>query len=139
QDFMQKMQVSAEDLTAFVGNILNVAKVEQNQLSLKLIEEDWDEVLTRIIDTMSLRAKVHKKSILLNIDKDLPKVGIDRVSISEVVMNLIDNAIKYSPQGKDTIKVSSYLTKDGLVETIVQDYGVGVPQSVMPHLFEKFS
>ncbi|MEX2014973.1 MAG: HAMP domain-containing sensor histidine kinase [Candidatus Saccharimonadales bacterium] len=139
QDFMQKMQVSAEDLTAFVGNILNVAKVEQNQLSLKLIEEDWNEILTRIIDTMSLRAKVHKKSILLNIEKDLPKVGLDRVSISEVVMNLIDNAIKYSPAGKDTIKVESYLTKDGLVETIVQDYGVGVPQSVMPHLFEKFS
>ncbi|HEX5797928.1 MAG TPA: ATP-binding protein [Candidatus Saccharimonadales bacterium] len=139
QDFMQKMQVSAEDLTAFVGNILNVAKVEQNQLSLKLVEEDWKEILTRIIDTMSLRAKVHKKVIQLNIDSDLPKVGIDRVSISEVIMNLIDNAIKYSPAGKDMIKVESYLTKDGLVETIVQDYGVGVPQSVMPHLFEKFS
>lgn len=139
QDFMQKMQVSAEDLTAFVGNILNVAKVEQNELSLKLVEEDWNEILTRIIDTMSLRAKVHKKEIQLNIDKDLPKVGIDRVSITEVVMNLIDNSIKYSPGGKNTIKVESYLTKDGLVETIVQDYGVGIPESVMPHLFEKFS
>ena len=139
QDFMQKMHVSAEDLTAFVGNILNVAKVEQNQLSLTLIEEDWKEVLTKIIDTMSLRAKVHKKEIQLHVASDLPTVGIDRVSISEVLVNLIDNAIKYSPPGKNLIKVESYLTKDGVIETIVQDYGVGVPASVMPHLFEKFS
>lgn len=138
QDFMQKMQVSAEDLTAFVGNILNVAKVEQNQLSLTLVEEDWSEVLKRIIDTMSLRAKVHKKEIQLIIAPDLPKVGIDRVSISEVVMNLVDNAIKYSPPDKTLIKVETYLSKDGLIETIVQDWGVGVPQSVMSHLFEKF-
>lgn len=139
QDFMQKMHVSAEDLTAFVGNILNVAKVEQNQLTLTLLEEDWNEVLTKIIATMSLRAKVHKKEIQLQIDKDLPKVGIDRISISEVLVNLIDNAIKYSPPDKNIIKVNSYLAKDGMVETIVQDYGVGVPASVMPHLFEKFS
>lgn len=139
QDFMQKMHVSAEDLTAFVGNILNVAKVEQNQLSLTLIEEDWKEVLTKIIDTMSLRAKVHKKEIQLQIASDLPKVGIDRVSISEVIMNLVDNAIKYSPPDKTIIKVEAYMTKDGLIETIVQDYGVGIPEGVMPHLFEKFS
>lgn len=139
QDFMQKMKASAENLTAFVGNILNVARVDQNQLSLKLQEEDWNEVLSKIVDTMKLRAKVHKKEIILNIAKDIPKVGIDRISLAEVVMNLIDNAIKYSPDGKNTIKVESYMTKDGLVETVVQDYGVGVPQAVMPHLFEKYS
>lgn len=138
-DFMLKMKASAENLTAFVGNILNVARIEQDQLSLKLMEEDWKVVLTNIIETMRLRAKVHKKDIQVTIPDGLPKVGIDRISIAEVVMNILDNAIKYSPPGKDVIKIKVYPTKDGLIETVIQDYGVGVPTGVMPHLFEKYS
>jgi len=137
---MKKMQASAENLTAFVSNILNVAKIEQNQLSLNLNEEDWASVLTKNIDNMRLRAEVYGKTIELAIDPNLPTVGIDQISIAEVLTNLIDNAIKYSPaQDKNLIKVSSQLTKDGLVETTVQDFGVGIPTQVMPHLFEKFS
>lgn len=139
QGFMKKMKASAENLTAFVGNILNVARVEQDKLTLKLMEEDWKVVLTGIIDTMRLRAGVHKKQIELTVPEGLPSVGIDRISIAEVVMNIIDNAIKYSPPGKDLIKVQVYETKDGLIETAIQDYGVGIPQTVMPHLFEKYS
>lgn len=138
-EFMKKMEASAENLAAFVGNILNVAKIEQNQLSLHLNEEDWATALTKIVDNMKLRAEVYGKIIELAIAPDLPKVGIDQVSISEVLTNLIDNSIKYSPDDKTLIKINSQLTKDGLVETTVQDFGVGIPTQVMPHLFEKFS
>lgn len=139
KDFMRKMQASAQNLTAFVGNILNVAKIEQNQLSLRLDEEDWPAVLTKIIEDMKLRAGVYGKTIELAIAPNLPTVGIDRISIAEVVTNLVDNAIKYSPDDKTLIKVTCQLTKDGLVETTVQDFGVGIPTQIMPHLFEKFS
>lgn len=137
--FMQKMQAAAENLTAFVGNILNVARIEQNQLSLKLKEENWKDTLTNIVGDMQLRAKVHGKVIELIVPESLPTVGIDKVSISEVVINLIDNAIKYSPRDKTLIKVGANLTKDNLIETTIEDSGVGIPESVMPHLFEKYS
>jgi signal transduction histidine kinase len=137
--FMEKMKASAENLTAFVGNILNVAKIDQNQLTLHLNKEDWPKVLTSIIEDMRLRANVRGKNIKLEIAPDLPEVGIDRISIAEVINNLLDNAIKYSPDGKNTIVVTSFLNKEGLVETTVQDFGVGIAESVMPHLFEKFS
>lgn len=139
QSFMQKMQAAAENLTAFVGNILNVARLEQNQMSLKLKEENWKETLTNIVSDMQLRAKVHGKIIELTIPEGLPTVGIDKVSISEVVINLIDNAIKYSPHDKTLIKVGVTMTKDNIIETTVEDSGVGIPESVMPHLFEKYS
>lgn len=139
QSFMQKMQAAAENLTAFVGNILNVARIEQNQLSLKLGEADWKETLSNVINNMQLRAKVHGKVIELVVPDGLPKVGIDKVSIAEVVINLLDNAIKYSPHDKTLIKVNVSLTKDNLIETTVEDFGVGIPESVMPHLFEKYS
>lgn len=139
QDFMQKMQAAAENLTAFVGNILNVARIEQNQLMLKLTEENWKETITAIISNMQLRAKVHGKIIKLSVPDGLPTVGIDKVSIAEVMINLLDNAIKYSPKDKKLIKVSVALTKDNVVETTIEDFGVGIPATVVPHLFEKYS
>lgn len=139
KEYMRRTRVATETLTAFVGNILDVARLDQNQLTLRLNKEDWREVLTSIVKDMELRAKVRDKTIELSIGDNLPPVGVDRISISEVLMNLIDNAIKYSPPDKKTIKVSAYQNKEGLVETVVQDYGVGIPEAVLPHLFEKFS
>ncbi len=136
---MLKMKASAENLTAFVGNILDVARVEQNQLTLKLAQEDWPKVLTAIVEDMQLRARVHGKNIELSLGENIPAVGIDRVSIAEVLTNLLDNAIKYSPPDKKLIRVTSAVNQEGDIETSVQDFGVGIPETVMPHLFEKFS
>lgn len=139
QALISKMRVSAENLTAFVGNILNVARIDQNQLDLKLLKENWESVLTDITGDMRLRGEVYGKTIEVNIAKNLPPVGIDRISIAEIMTNLLDNAIKYSPPDKTLIKVNSTLNKDGLIETTVQDFGVGIPESVLPHLFEKYA
>lgn len=136
-DFMQKMSATAQQLTAFVNNILNVARVDDDQLQLQLQESDWPSVLKNTIMNLGLRAKVRGITLECTIAKDLPTVGVDRLSIQEVINNLVDNAIKYS--GKSTvIKIDSHLTQDGVVETTVQDFGVGVPTAVMPNLFTKF-
>lgn len=137
KDFMHKMHVAADQLTAFVNNILNVARVDENQLTLRLDEQDWQHVLQHAIDDMSLKAQVHGKMIKCTVAPDLPPVAVDRISIYEVINNLIDNAIKYSGQSK-IINVDAHLGKSGLVETTVQDGGVGIPQNVLPNLFQKF-
>ncbi len=136
-DFMKKMEASAEALAAFVNNILNVARVEENQLTLDLREESWEDIVKSACEDMQLRAQVHGKNITYLVAKDLPTVAADKVSIYEVLNNLLDNAIKYSGTSKE-ITVKSSLTKDGLVETTIQDLGVGIPESVMPNLFDKF-
>ncbi|HVS58210.1 MAG TPA: ATP-binding protein [Candidatus Saccharimonadales bacterium] len=137
KDFMFKMSASAQQLTAFVNNILNVARVDDDQLELQLHEEDWPTIIKSAANAMALRAKVRGITLEYSIAPGLPPVGIDRVSIHEVIYNLVDNAIKYSGQSK-RIRISTYLTKDGLVETTVQDWGVGIPSTIMPHLFTKF-
>lgn len=137
-DFMQKMHASGEALASFVNNILNVARIEDNQMVLRLNEENWSDLLTSAIDEMRLRAQVHSKTIELTIAPDLPPVAVDRVSIYEVINNLIDNAIKYSGDGPKKIIISSALNNEGLIETTVQDFGVGIPDSLTANLFEKF-
>lgn len=137
QNFMLKMRAVAEQLTNFVNNILNVARVDDDQLELQLQSGDWAAVLKRGIDLMSLRAKVRGIDLQCNIADDLPPVGVDQLSINEVVSNLIDNAVKYSGKSK-VIKIDAHLTPDGMVETTVQDYGLGIPTSILPNLFTKF-
>ncbi|MDQ2973262.1 MAG: ATP-binding protein [bacterium] len=135
--FMEKLNAAAQQLTAFVSNILNMSRVEENQLTLSLREEDWQPLLESAMNDLRLRAQVHGKTIELTIDPGIPKVAVDSTSIREVLNNLIENAVKYGGQSNQ-ILVRSGLSKDGQIETIVQDFGVGIPSSILPHLFEKF-
>lgn len=137
KSFMLKMRAQAEQLTDFVNNILNVARVDDDQLELKLQSEDWSETLKAAIDMISLRAKIRGITLECHIANDLPPVGIDKLSIGEVINNLIDNAIKYSGNSK-VIKIDTCLNKEGLVETTVQDFGLGISTSILPNLFTKF-
>jgi signal transduction histidine kinase len=135
--FMQKMRAQSDQLTAFVNNILNVARVDEDQLELRLQTGDWRTILKKAIEMMSLRAKVRGITLKCQFATDLPPVGVDAISISEVINNLIDNAIKYSGNSK-VIEIKTFLNQEGVVETTVQDYGVGIPTAVMPNLFTKF-
>lgn len=137
QGFMRKMDASAQQLAAFVDNILNVAKIEDNQLTLTLREDNWAQVLQNIVNDLSLRANVRGITIKTAIATDLPPVGVDRYSVYEVVANLLDNAIKYS-KGTNEIYLTSALNKDGLVETSVKDFGLGIDTAILPHIFDKF-
>lgn len=137
RSFMLKMKSQAEQLTDFVSNILNVARVDDDQLELHLQSKDWASILKDSVETMGLRAKVRQITLHCRIAQGLPPVGVDPLSIREVVSNLIDNAIKYSGDSK-VINITTYLNKDGMVETTVQDYGLGISGSIMPNLFSKF-
>jgi signal transduction histidine kinase len=137
KDFMKKMDASAQQLAAFVDNILNVAKIEDNQLTLQLRGENWQTVVENVVADLSLRAGVRGITIKTDIATDLPSVGVDRYSIYEVLANLLDNAIKYS-KGTNEIYVTATLNKDGLVQTDVKDFGLGIDGSILPHIFDKF-
>ncbi len=136
-DFMFKMSATAQQLTAFVNNILNVARIDDDQLVLQLHEENWGDVIRAAANNLALRAKVRGITLEYAIAPDLPTVGADRVSVLEVINNLVDNAIKYSGTSQKIV-ISTALNSEGLVETTVQDFGVGIPANVLPNLFTKF-
>jgi len=135
--FMKKMDASAQQLAAFVDNILNVAKIEDNQLTLQLHEESWPSVIDTVVRDLSLRAGVRGITIKTDIAPNLPSVGVDRYSIYEVLANLLDNAIKYS-KGTNEIYLTASLNGEGMVETSVKDFGLGIDSSILPHIFDKF-
>jgi len=136
-DFMKKMAVSAQQLTTFINTILNVSRIENDQFELQLNRESWQDILTKIVEDLRLRAEVRGVTLDLELQPQLPAVGVDRVSITEVLTNLVDNAIKYSG-GSKKIVIRTYQNREGNIETTVQDFGVGIPAGAIGHIFDKF-
>lgn len=135
--FMHKMHVATQQLTAFISNVLDVARIQEGQLSLQLTEENWGLLIKEAVNNLALSARINDKVINYKVDGQVPLVGVDKVSMTEVINNLVDNAIKYSGDSQ-IITIESRVGQDGMVETIVRDDGVGIPEAVMPTLFKKF-
>ena len=86
--YLQKMKVAAQTLTTFVNNILNVARIDGDQLELQLHQDNWAEIIEAAEEGLRLRATVRGIEIAFNIADNLPAVGVDRSSITEVIDNL---------------------------------------------------
>jgi len=135
-DLIDRSLISAQQLLILVQNILNVNKIEDSQMSVSIEPIDYSLVLQKAIE--DLRGQANQKNIVLTltIPPTMPKVLADPIRISEVVTNLLVNAINYTnPGGK--VMVTTTLSPNE-VTTTVSDTGVGIPKEALPHLFNKF-
>jgi signal transduction histidine kinase len=133
---IDRLNVSAKRLNSYVNNILNASRYDHKHLRLQLREITVASIIDYIRDDMALRAKTQNRTIVWQIPADLPTVAADLSSISEVLANLIDNAIKYSHDGGQ-IEISAHVV-DGFVAVDVHDHGIGIPTVVADNLFSKF-
>lgn len=136
KDFFHKLDVSATQLSAIINNILHVSRIEHGNLNLKPEPADWPELVKQVAQQSAAKAKASNKKIIFKVTGKIPSVNVDKMSIAEVITNLIDNAIKYSPGGKD-VTVSIRLNNNN-VETSVNDHGAGIPANDLDKLFVKF-
>lgn len=137
KQFMKALSAQAQQLGSFISNIQNFAKIEENAMSLTLKSEDWGSIVNGTVEDMQLRAQVRKKSVVAQIPKNLPKVAVDKVTIYEVLVNLIENAIKYT-HGSEPVIVSCRQLNNAFIETTVTDKGIGIPKAILGNLFERF-
>lgn len=135
-ELFRRLTVSANRLSGYINNILNTSRYDRRHLKVHLAEDTLAGIYDTIRDDMDLRA--HSQNRLLNValPADLPTIAADRASISEVLGNLIDNAIKYSNDG-GVINVTAAVRGD-FVEVSVEDHGIGMPGNVVSNLFQKF-
>ncbi len=134
--FFERLDVSADRLSTYVNNILNVSRFDRRHLQLNLKEETVNKIYDSVRDDLELRARTQRRLLNVNFPKDLPTVAADRDSLCEVIINLIDNAIKYSSEGG--VIVASAKQERDFVEFSVQDSGIGIPASLISHIFDKF-
>lgn len=136
RELLQRLVVSANRLSSYINNILNASRYDRRHLQVHLSEETLANVYSSIADDMSERAHAQNRLLSVEFPADLPTIAADRASLSEVIGNLIDNAIKYSNEG-GTVAVSAHVDGDYVIVKI-EDHGIGMPGSVVSNLFHKF-
>ncbi|HSW81317.1 MAG TPA: HAMP domain-containing sensor histidine kinase [Candidatus Saccharimonas sp.] len=136
QILLDRLQVSAERLSGYINNILNVSRYDRSRFTIHLQEENLLDVFKSLVPDLALRASTQRRKLTFQIPQDLPTIAADRTSLSEVIINLIDNAIKYSHEDGEV--VIGARRKEDFVEVTVADNGIGMPESVVGNLFNKF-
>lgn len=136
KELFKRLIVSANRLSGYINNILNTSKYDRRHLKIHLAEETLGSMYDMIRDDMSLRAQSQRRLLSVDIPPTLPAVAADRSSISEVISNLIDNALKYSNDG-GSVSVKAAVEGD-FVRISVADNGIGMPGNVIGNLFQKF-
>lgn len=161
RDALTKVYGSGERLIHLVEDLLNVSRIESGRMEFKMEKTKIESILRELCDTFILVAKEKKLSLELKLPKRaLTQIYVDNAKIREVISNLIDNALKYTPKGGVVIKAemgicegknnhaheSAIASHDDadlkgkkVLRVIVSDTGIGIPSSEMPYLFGKFS
>lgn len=136
EELLSRLTVSANRLSSYVNNILNASRFDRRHLKVRLREDSLADIYDIVSDDMQLRASSQNRMLTVAIPDSLPTIAADRASISEVLSNLIDNAIKYSNEG-GMVYVSAATSGD-FVKVSVKDRGIGMPSGVVSNLFHKF-
>ena len=126
----------SERLAHLIDNVLDFARLERGKASYDFAECDLAQVLERALDVSRYRIEKDKLKLRTRIDRHLPPVRMDENAVTLLILNLVDNAIKYAADG-GVVEVSLGRAPGGVVLG-VRDYGAGIPREEQARIFERF-
>ena len=138
RDFLQTARMSGDHLLMVINDILDFSKVESAQMDLEAQPFELEKCVEEVLDLTAPTIGDKSLQLLKLIDSDVPKniVG-DVTRLRQILVNLISNAIKFSPQGD--IQIAVCKTEESLLQFSVKDTGIGIPAEKIDRLFEPFT
>jgi len=126
----------ADRLRHLVDDLQELSRVEANEFQLNLLPVSPSDLVTSIFRRLSLQFK--EKGVLLETDlaPEVPDIVIDEIRIEQVLLNLVGNALQYTPEGGKVCISTRY--QDGEVTFMVSDTGIGIPSEHLPLVFTRF-
>ena len=134
---LRNVYKSNERLIGLVNNLLNVSRIEAGKIEMKLERTSLEDIISSVVSEMKIKAR--QKNLYLRWEQPknpMPEILIDRGKIRQVIMNIIDNAIKYTEKGGITIKLKIENSK---LKIIISDTGAGLTKYEISKMFESFS
>ena len=133
---LEKINRHSDELVHMVNDLLDIARIESGGAGMKMEGQDLKTVISNVADLISIQCKNKNIELITNIQKDTPPVLADRVQLERVFVNLLGNAVKFTPEnGKITIKTH---TEDNVIQVDISDTGIGIPPDSLSMLFEEF-
>ena len=142
-DALDKIGSSSHYLLSLINDILDISKIESGKMQISCGPCDLAELFRRIEDITALQAK--KKSLVINYCYDNIchyQVITDELRIEQIIINIVSNAIKYTPPGKTVDLIAEEVPSPGgknKYRFIIRDTGIGIKEDYMPHIFESFT
>lgn len=130
---MQRLDIQVDRLTSLIGNLLDTTKIAEGQLPLHLETFNFNDLITDRIEDLQRLSQAHQ--LVVKHCEDIT-ITADRERIGQVLTNLVSNAIKYSPQGKE-VALSCHLANNFLTIE-VQDQGIGISEEMQQKVFDRF-
>jgi two-component system, OmpR family, sensor histidine kinase KdpD len=139
REFFETIESSADRLSRLVNNLLDLSRLEAG---VAVPEKQWypiENVIATVLDRLDLTGRTREYHIEVQVPDDLPLVPLDHAQIEQVLTNLIENALKYSPTGS-TIRIQAEAlgAPPSELEVRVADQGIGIASNELQAIFDKF-
>jgi two-component system phosphate regulon sensor histidine kinase PhoR len=119
-----------------IERVLNIAKLEKDNLKLELKPQEVNAIIINVIDSMSLQLQKKNANVTLNLKDNLANVIADELHLSNVIFNLVDNAIKYSNNEPEITVTTEQIEKQVVIK--IKDCGIGMVKDQQKKIFDQF-
>jgi two-component system phosphate regulon sensor histidine kinase PhoR len=136
KEFIGIILQDSNRLASLINDLLDLSKIESGKMKMAFLSLDPVSLIKRAVAIMDNQAKTKSIALKLNLPFDLPKIKADETRFSQVMINLLDNAIKYTPE-RGIVTISARVVNDGL-QIDVSDTGIGIEEKDIPRIFERF-
>jgi signal transduction histidine kinase/FixJ family two-component response regulator len=137
--YAEQVAASSEHMLAIIDDILDISKIEGGRVELDSGEFDLHEAVRQACGPASLDAQTNGITLDLSIASNVPRrVRADGARVRQVLMNLVANGVKFTPEGSVTVRVTRPRTEAGLVRFEVADTGIGMDPQSIDRMFEPF-
>ena len=134
--FLERMETEVDSLSQMVSELLELARIESGRVPLQMSPVPPSDLIDGAVERLRLQAERSGLNLTIECPEDLPPVLADYTRLEQVIVNLLHNAIKFTPAG-GRITVGAESTGEA-VRFFVQDSGVGIPAIDLPRIFERF-
>ncbi|WP_417939722.1 ATP-binding protein [Flavobacterium sp. RS13.1] len=140
--YLDSLKFSGNYLTTFINEILEINKIDSNKIEIEKISFDLKALLSNIQNSLKELASANNNDLLLEIDDAIPDNLIgDTTKLSQIILNLINNALKFTQNGKVSViaKLDGLENEKATVYFEITDTGIGIPKDKHKKVFESFS
>jgi len=134
QSFLTEIVREGERLARLIEDVLSVSRIEAGKLRLELKPVEIGPAVGQVVKNVSKLTSIH--NFVINVPGTIAPVVTDADKFYQVLLNLVVNAVKYSPNGGDVVVSASM--EDDVIRFMVTDAGVGISAEHLPHIFERF-